>query len=330
MILFQPIIICTIPRDGGMEASQAHRYKELRLGQLRAFCECVRHKTFSAAARALGMSQPAVWQQVRALEREFGANLLQRQGGAWEPTEDGRVLLELASSIVGTMDALKELFDQHRRRIPRALRIISMPGVFTEELAGPVIAFCRHYPLIKVALSNYAGPESLGALVAGEADLAVLPLALEVGGNRQLLAVEPFATRAWAAVLPEGHALAGKRRLRPVDLVRQALILPEEGSVWRQRVDAIFRAAGLLDQLRVVLEVGAALAARRYVSLGLGLAVFPQPASALEFPHLCARPLRHLFPAEPIVLFSRRGGTQRPQARLFIEHLRKRPGQKAD
>jgi DNA-binding transcriptional LysR family regulator len=330
MILFQLIIIRAIPRDGRMEASQAHRYKELRLGQLRAFCECVRHKTFSAAARALGMSQPAVWQQVRALEREFGASLLRRQGAAWEPSEDGQVLLELASSIVGTMDALKELFDQRRRRLPRALRIISTPGVFTEELAGPVVAFCRRVSHIKVALSNYAGPESLDALVAGEADLAILPLALEVGGNRQLLTVEPFASRAWAAVLPKGHALAGKRRLRPADLVRQPLILPEEGGVWRQRVDAVFRAAGLLDQLHVVLEVGVALAARRYVSLGLGLAVFPQPERVREFPDLCACPLGHLLPPEPLVLLSRRGMTPRPQARLFIEHLRKRPGQKAD
>jgi DNA-binding transcriptional LysR family regulator len=308
-----------------MEASQARRYKELRLGQLRAFCECVRHKSFSAAARALGMSQPAVWQQVRALEREFGASLLRRQGRAWEPSEDGEVLLELASSIVGTVDSLKEVFDERRRQMPRALRIIATPGVLAEELARPVVGFCGRYPHFKVALSNYIGPGSLDRVVSGEADLAILPSALDVGGNRPLLTMEPFASRAWVLLLPLGHALAGKRRVRPADLVRQPLILPEEGSLWRQRVDAVFRAAGLLDQLHVVLEVSVALSVRRYVSLGLGIALFPQLEGSIEFPGVCTRPLGHLLAAEPIVLLSRRGGTPRPQARLFIEHLRQRP-----
>ena len=75
-----------------MGRTLSKRYKELRPGQLRAFCACVRHKTFSAAARALGMSQPAVWHQVRALERQFGATLLLRNGRNWELSEDGGLL----------------------------------------------------------------------------------------------------------------------------------------------------------------------------------------------------------------------------------------------
>ena len=54
-----------------MGKNQVHRYKELRLGQLRAFCECVRYHSFTAAARALGLSHASIWQQIRALEREF-------------------------------------------------------------------------------------------------------------------------------------------------------------------------------------------------------------------------------------------------------------------
>jgi DNA-binding transcriptional LysR family regulator len=308
-----------------MEAGQARRYKELRLGQLRAFCECVRHRSFSAAARALGMSQPAVWQQVRALEREFGASLLRRQGRSWEPSEDGAVLLALASSIVGSVDSLKEVFEERRRQVPRSLRIIATPGVIAEELAGPVAGFCRRHPHIKVALSNYLGPGSLDRVVAGEADLAILPLALDLGGNRQFLSAEPFTSRAWVMILPQEHPLAAKRRVRAADLLDQPLILPEEGSAWRQHIEAVFGAAGLLDQLHAVLEVGVALAVRRYVSLGLGIALFPQPDGAIELPGVCTRPLGHLLPAEPIVLLSRRGGTSQPQARLFIEHLRQHP-----
>jgi DNA-binding transcriptional LysR family regulator len=305
-----------------MEANQAHRYKELRLGQLRAFCECVRHGSFSAAARALGMSQPAVWQQVRALEREFGASLLRRQGRAWAPSEDGQVLLELASSIVGTVDALKEVFDQRRRQAPQVLRLIATPEILAEELAGPVATFAGAHPAVRIGLASYTGPGSLECLTTGEADLAALPLALDLGGGRRLLAEQPFASRDWTLVLPQGHPLAGKQRPRPADLARQPLVLPAAGSAWRQRVDELFRAPGVLEGLNVVLEVDVALAARRCVALGRGVAICPLPESAVPLPGLEMRSLGHLLAPEPVVLLSRRGGTPRPPARLFIEHLR--------
>src|SRR5437870_4154121 len=137
-----------------MKGKPFHRYKELHPGQLRAFCECVRKKSFTAAARALHVSQPGVWQQVRALERDLGVSLLQRRGRELKPTEDGQVLLELASSIVGAVDSLREVFDQRRQNVPRTLTVIGSPGVLTEELAQPVVEFCRQHAQIKVALFN--------------------------------------------------------------------------------------------------------------------------------------------------------------------------------
>jgi DNA-binding transcriptional LysR family regulator len=129
-----------------MKEKPFHRYKELHPGQLRAFCECVRKKSYSAAARTLHLSQPAVWQQVQALERDLGVSLLQRRGRELEPSEDGLVLLELASSIVGAIDSLREVFDQRRNAVPRTLTIIGSPGVLTEELAQPVVEFRQQYP----------------------------------------------------------------------------------------------------------------------------------------------------------------------------------------
>src|SRR5438132_201688 len=116
-----------------MRKAAVHRYKEMRLGQLRAFCECGRRKSFSAAARALNLSPSAVWQQVRALERDCAATLLQRQGRLWELTEDGRVLLELASSIVGGADSLQETFAERRAGVLRTLTVLGSPGVLIEE-----------------------------------------------------------------------------------------------------------------------------------------------------------------------------------------------------
>jgi DNA-binding transcriptional LysR family regulator len=269
------------------------------------------------------MSQPAVWQQVRALERDFDAGLLHRTARGWEPTEDGRLLLELAANVLGSVDALQDEFAQRRRDVPRTLAVIGSPGVVTEELARPVAAFCRQHSQVRLTLLNHTGPRTLDLLLGGDADLAVLPLAAEVLAQRPLLTAEPLCKRPWVLAVPAKHPLARKRRVALADIVGYPLILPERESNWRQRIDDAFRVAGLLDQVRVVLEASMTLAARRYVGLGLGIALLPQPREGLALPRVVARPLTvELLPPEGIALVWRRGARPRPQARLFADFVK--------
>lgn len=295
------------------------RFKELRLEQLRAFIECARRRSYSAAARALHRSQPAVWQQVHALERDLGVPLLRRRGRECTLTEDGGVLLEMAADLLGSVDSLRERFAGRRQEIARPLVVIGTPGIVTEELARPVVRFCRRFPEVQLTLLNYAGLRTLDLLLSGEADLAVLPLASEVAGQRQLLEVEPVHERPWVLAAPPGHKLLRQRRLTLADLTGYPLILPEVGSNWRVRLDDRFRAAGLLERVRVACQVSLTLAARRYVSLGLGVALLPLPRAGLKFARLATRPLGDLLPAEPIVMVWRRGARPRPPARQFAD-----------
>lgn len=304
----------------------ARRHKELRLEQLRSFLECVRRRSYSAAARVLYRSQPAIWQQVHALERHLGVPLLQRRGRECHPTEDGLVLVELAADLLGNVDSLRESFDHRRGDVARPLVVIGSPGAVTEELARPIVRFCRKHPEIRLTLLGYAGLRSLDLLLASEADLAVVPLASEVASQRQFLDVETLYERPWVLAAPTGHPLLRQRQLTLADLARQPLILPEQGSNWRLRLDDRFRAAGLLDRLQVVCEVSVTLAARRYVSLGMGVALLPLPRDGLKFARLATRPIPDLLPSEQIVLVWRRGATPRPQARQFADFVIKELG----
>lgn len=303
--------------------TRVHRYKELHLRQLRAFCECVRRKTFAAAARFLNTSQAAVWQQVRALEHSLGASLLVRHGRAFEPSEDGQLLLEMASSLVGAADSLHEAFVQRRAEVWRRLTVVGSPGVIAEELARPVVEFCRQYPRIKVALPTYTGTRLVESVVSGDADMAILPFAWPESRDAELVS-ELLCVRPAALAVAEGHPLAGRRRIALADIVRYPLVLPESASEWRMGVDAVFKNAGLLSRMQVVAETGVVQAARRYVSWGLGIALLPQPQDALEVPQVVLRPVGHLFPAEEVGIFWRRGAAPRAQARLFADFIRER------
>jgi DNA-binding transcriptional LysR family regulator len=299
------------------------RYKELRPGQLRTFCECVRRKSFSAAGRALKISQPAVWQQVRALERNFGVALLQRRGRDWEPTEDGWVLYELAGQIVAAVDSLADAFEKKRGGVARELVVVGSPAVFMEELAAPIVEFCLKHPHIKPRLQTAAGPEFIDAVVSGRADFAVVPAGWVDPKNPDVLC-ERLSDRPATLAVPAGHALAEKRKLTAADIAAYPLILPERDMPWRQHVDEVFRAAGATP--RVILEITNTQAARRYVSLGLGITLLPQPRNGLPFANLVSRPVADLFPPEQIAVVRRRGSALRPQARLFIESVQQRLG----
>jgi DNA-binding transcriptional LysR family regulator len=307
-----------------MRESKAQRYKEVGSGQLRAFCECANRKSFAGAARALDRSHPTVWEQVRSLERRLGVSLLQRDGRYWRLTEDGQVLLDLAAPIVDAMDTLEETFAQRCRGLPRSLTFVGTYTVIVEDLAWPIADFCQGHPEIKVTILNYIKTTILDSLTSGDVDLAILPLDLVSVAHRHLT-LEPLYCRPASLVTPEGHPLAKKRRVTPADIAEYPLILPAEAdSSWRNGISEVFERAGLLDRLRVSLEIGFIQASRRYVGRGLGIALMPLPLNAMEYPGVVIRPLDEPFPSEQVSILWRRGAKPRPQARLFADFVRGR------
>lgn len=245
---------------------------------------------------------------------------MQRLGRQLRPTEDGTLFLEQISPIVGTMDSLRESFDQARRNLPRALTVLSAPSILLEELRQPAVAFCREHPEIKLTLLSVPIFSAVEQLVSGAGDLAIVSRD-NVESVAPHFTAEPWCARHAALVLLESHPLARKRRLTLADLVREPLILPEAESPWRQSVEEVFRRAGLLPRLQVRIETNLSLALRSYVSEGLGPALLPVPDDVFPLSGVCYRSVREWFPSQEIVILWRRGVSPRPQARLFADFL---------
>ena len=90
-------------------------YKADRLKPLRAFCQTARLGSVSRAAEALYVSQPAITQQLQALERELGVKLFERSGRRLVPTREGEALYTLARPLVEGIDGLDGAFREHLR-----------------------------------------------------------------------------------------------------------------------------------------------------------------------------------------------------------------------
>src|SRR5262245_34410414 len=106
-----------------------HRaYKEVQLQQLRSFCETARLGSLAAAAKALGIAQPTVWEQVHALEREFGTQLIESHRRGCRLTDAGRLLVELAVPVVAGAESLKKNFKERRAEIGGEGTVVAAKG----------------------------------------------------------------------------------------------------------------------------------------------------------------------------------------------------------
>ncbi len=298
------------------------RFKEINLAQLRTFCECVRHGSYAAAARAVHLSQPAVWQQVHALERLAGVPLLQRHGRILRLTDDGRILWEQAHTVLGNVDSLWAAFHERRLALPRTLTLIATPALLSEELAQPIVEFHQAHPDVNLQLQSQHGLPVLDCLTRGDADLAIVPADVLLIADPAQFLCEQLGQRVATLIVKRTHRLARRSRLSLEELIREPMILPLEDNHWFVQVKESLRSRNLADRLRSRLRVGHILTAQILVSKGIAPALMPMPVNAQPPAGLRYLRLAHLLPDLPLYLLVRRGVPLRPAAEAFLACVR--------
>jgi DNA-binding transcriptional LysR family regulator len=244
----------------------------MELRHLTYFVAVAEKLNFSRAAEALHVAQPAVSQQIRALEQDLGVPLFDRVGKRVRLTEAGHAFLPHARQILAAVEAARhEILE--RGALTRGSTSLGTPStVSTHLLPNLLTRFKRVHPGLEVTLRE-AGTESLlKAVEAGELDLAivstdVLPPVIEAA---------PFREEDYVLAVGARHALAERSSARLADLSGEAFILFPEGYKLREVTLSACRRAGF--EPRVALDGGAMQSALEFVAAGLGVAIMPQLA----------------------------------------------------
>src|SRR3990172_4964343 len=267
-------------------ARTSTRYKQNRLQQLRGFCHAARMKSISKAAEKMALSQPSVSLQIKALERELGAQLFTRRGPRIELTHDGQRLLELARPLVEAIDQLDERFASLRESVERGTVNIPAGGSTIQYLLPPFVEkYTREHPQVDVRLHNVTGKAGLELLREGEVDFAIGPM-LDTPPD---ITFHPIVTYEPRLITRHDHPLAQMKRISLKDIAKYPLILPPKNLSTHNVVESVF-AEHELDH-DVKLEVGGYDVIKRYVELGLGISiVMSHCLSGAD--HLHAVPLR--------------------------------------
>jgi aminoethylphosphonate catabolism LysR family transcriptional regulator len=232
--------------------------------QLRAFHAVASAGGFTRGAARLGLSQPAVTVQVRALEQAYGIELFRRRGQRTELTEFGREVFRHAHQLFARLDDLEQL-----------LAAAGSLGTGSLELGadGPfavmdlLAAFVLRYPGVRVTMRLGNATRVLADLREGHTDVAVLNL-IEPGAD---LFSRPLLRDRLLALVSATHGWAERGEVALEELGGAPLILREPGSATRALLVEALAAAGL--EPRVALELGSREAVREAVLAGLGVGV---------------------------------------------------------
>ena len=297
-------------------------YKELGLSQLRSFCEVCRSGSYAEAARAQLLTGPAVWEQIKALERYYGVELFERQGNGVVPTVHGTRLLELVRPVLAGLESAKDVLHQRDGGLPEQVTIVTNLRVLAEEIGRAMAEFRRRHPAVRLCISYTSGPDVEPRVLEGGADVA---LTLEPGPDEPIspaLQYEPAGELDYLLVTPPRHALL-RGALRLQSIVKHPLVLGEPKAYSRHRVQEIFHRHNLLGQMNVAVETSSDEYTPTCVRAGLGIGIAVGSASSGLYQGLGVRPLRKWFGTARVGFLWRRGANIPPLQREMSELLRR-------
>ncbi|HEX7084554.1 MAG TPA: LysR family transcriptional regulator [Gaiellaceae bacterium] len=290
--------------------------------QLAAFCEVVERGSFSLAAERLGVTQPAVSLQVRALEKRFGTELLDRSGRRVEPTEAGLRLYRGAQRLlVLETQLVDELTGSAEAELDGTLEIgcSTGPGIIVGLL---LCEFQRAHPNVRVALSVFDTQRVIERVAARQLELGVVGAAPRHRGVQ----FEPFLRDEVVLVVPKGHPFAD-RTITLDELRGVSLIVMQDGAGVRQVIEDELRTRGVrLRDLDVRLELGLQETVKTAVQRGYGVTFISRTSveAELESGTLAVARVEGLEPSREISLVRGAGRSSTRAAQAFVEFARTR------
>ncbi|WP_329040077.1 LysR family transcriptional regulator [Streptomyces sp. NBC_00178] len=230
--------------------------------------------SFSAAARDLGCTQPAVSQQMKALENSAGTPLLIRTGREMRLTQAGEALVRHASGILAGLTAAEEEIAAIAGLRAGRVRLVSFPSGSSTLVPGALAALRAAHPGTQVSLVEAEPPRSVEMLRDGDVDIALAFRYGTTGGEWDDLVVRPLLTDRLIGLVPEGHRLAGAAAVDIAELTDEPWIAGCPRC--RRQLVEVCEEAGFTPRIDFATDDYPAVVG--LVGAGLGIAVLPELA----------------------------------------------------
>lgn len=291
----------------------------MELRQLRYAVAVARRLNFTQAAETLAVAQPALSQQIAALERELGVRLFERTNRRVSVTAAGRAFVRHAERILEDVENAAEEMTAYAGGL-RGRVVVGTYQSFAEYTLPKLLGrFHADYPGIEIALREGMADDLLAGLREGGVDVFIGHIGDTPYANDPMLAAEPLYEDELVLIVGGAHPLARRNTVTMSELRHEPFVIFRPGSSITTRLMTSAREAAFAP--RVVFESVDSLTVRSLVAEGLGIALYPRMLGNMPGPNISLlsfvpqRMIRHMS------LVTRRAAPS-PSTQTFVDYIR--------
>ena len=239
------------------------------VGKLQVFLAAAETENFSAAARRLGLSQPAISFRIQSLEAELNVKLFERVGKRVVLTETGHELLPLAYELINLATSIEDTMGVCRDTVTGQLHIGCGTSLTKHVLPHLIGAFSQHYPLVRINCEEMSHQAIADKLVKHEIHFGIIAQP----SKRGKIYFDPLFTDELVLVVLASHPWAARGQVLPTELRQQNWILSDADLAANSLLSVGLKTHGIaLEELRGGMRLGDTESVLTAVEAGQGVA----------------------------------------------------------
>lgn len=247
--------------------------------KLKVFCTVAETKSFSKASEIIHLTQPAVSLQIQALEELYETKLFDRSSNTVALTPAGEVLYRYAKEILALYAASTKDIGGMTGLVKGTISIGASTTIGNYLMPPVITDFRRTHPKISIHLRVGNTKRIIELLNAGNIDIGLV----EGDLTRQKLTTERLLEDELVVIVPASHPWVKKKEVSIVDVLKEPLIMREEGSGTRQIIEKYLAAHGInTNGMKVSLMLGCTQAIKEAVEIGAGISIVSRWAARKE------------------------------------------------
>ncbi len=289
----------------------------MQIENFKIFADLVETKSFSKSAKLNGITQSAVSQQARAMERHFKTLLIDRSQKQFQLTREGLRVYDSAKEILHTYDKLLSELQEMKKVISGTIRISTIYSIGLHELPPYIKKFLHDYPSVNVRVEYRRSNLVYEDILHNSVDFGLVAFPIK---QRQI-EVLTFRSDHLVLITHPNHPLAKRGEIEVKDLADHKFIGFDPDIPTRKAVDQIFRENKIESE--PVMEFDNIETVKRAVEIDHGIAIVPQATVQQESKAgtLAVLPFKGRNFTRPLAILHRKGRVLTPAMKKFIETL---------
>lgn len=290
----------------------------MQIDNFKIFADLVETKSFSKSAKINGITQSAVSQQARAMERHFKALLIDRSQKQFQLTREGQRVYESAKELLHTYDKLNSELQEMKKVISGVIRISTIYSIGLHELPPYIKRFLNDFPSVNVRVEYRRSNLVYEDILHNSVDFGLVAFPIR---QRQIEAI-PFRNDKLVVITHPNHPLARQgTEIQMSDLAAQKFIGFDPDIPTRKAVDQIFRENKL--EVEPVMEFDNIETVKRAVEIDHGIAIVPHATVLQESRQgtLAVLKFREKEFTRPLAILYRKGRVLTPAMKKFVDTL---------